>query len=879
MSEQEWTKERVREAAKVSNRGGDVAAEMRRLGFGIAVEMRCGGGDEAARVMNRGGDETATGHGGEEAATGHSGEEAATGHGGEEAARSQISPPNLHASSAPAMITLLMITVQLLSVSAASQQNFFPIAKPNCVDHCGNVSIPFPFGTTQECYKIGDYFGVNCDETYDPPKLFWDNTSIEFTDISLDGQARVLRPLARDCSDKNSVLNDNSWISLAKYFTVNNTANKFTMVSCGAEAFVSGVRLGRRKFRTGCTSMCETGWESDLQTEKTCMGIGCCQTSIPRNVWHVEVELRTNWSYIDVRDISNCSYAFLVEDSAFRFSLQNISNLESVENLPMLVDWVIDYGTCGEAKKNSTAYACRSDDSVCYEPENGDGYRCRCRDGYQGNPYLDDGCRDIDECVDTTRNKCLNKESCRNTAGDYTCSCNKGYYGDGREPNGCKDINECTGNNDCAKKAVCSNTDGDYTCSCPRGYSGNGRGVATGVILPLLAAMMVYFEHKRRSSEKTKKRFFHQNGGILLEEKLKGREGSADMVKIYSSIELRKATDEFHNDNIIGQGGFGTVYKGFLPGNRVVAIKRSKRVDPNEIEQFINEVLVLSQINHRNVVRLLGCCLETEVPLLVYEFINNGTLSSHLHNQEKARFLNWEMRLKIAAEAAGVHSYLHSAASTPIIHRDVKSDNILLDHTFTARVADFGASKLVPLDQTQLMTIVQGTFGYLDPEYMQTHQLTEKSDVYSFGVVLVELLTGRMAISNNRPEEERNLVIFFLFILKQGRLFEILDENIVRDDDENMDEVSEVANLAKVCLSVRGEDRPSMKEVAMELEGLIIGGKHKWARNVDNVEEMESLLQFGEEPNHFTNIGEGNSSSVGYDSIRDHVVLPISGGR
>ncbi|KAL7118226.1 hypothetical protein ACP275_03G122400 [Erythranthe tilingii] len=351
------------------------------------------------------------------------------------------------------------------------------------------------------------------------------------------------------------------------------------------------------------------------------------------------------------------------------------------------------------------------------------------------------------------------------------------------------------------------------------------------------------------------------------------------MVKIFTSTELQKATNDFNNDMIIGQGGFGTVYKGLLQDNTIVAIKRSKRVDPNQTEQFINEVLVLSQVNHRNVVRLLGCCFETEVPLLVYEFVDNGTLSSHVHNQDKARYLSWETRLRIAAETAGVLSYLHSSAATPIIHRDVKSDNILLDHTFTAKVADFGASRLVPIDHTQLSTMVQGTFGYLDPEYMQTNQLTEKSDVYSFGVVLLELLTGRGAIQFDKPEVEKNLSYFFLSLLKQDRILEIVDDSIVGD---NYEQILEVAKLAKGCLNVKGEDRPSMKEVAMELEGLRLGGKHAWARKGEDGEETESLLR--DRLNEFV-VNDGGddgsystSTAVGYDSIRDQIIVPTLGG-
>jgi serine/threonine protein kinase len=277
------------------------------------------------------------------------------------------------------------------------------------------------------------------------------------------------------------------------------------------------------------------------------------------------------------------------------------------------------------------------------------------------------------------------------------------------------------------------------------------------------------------------------------------------------------------------------------------------------------------------VVKLLGCCLETEVPLLVYEFVTNGTLSGFIHTQgNKLNNQSWKTRLKIAAEVAGALSYLHSSASIPIIHRDVKSDNILLDGTNTAKVSDFGASRLVPLDQTEVATMVQGTIGYLDPEYMQTSQLTEKSDVYSFGIVLVELLTGERPFSFGRPEERRSLAMHFLSCLKKDNVFEVIQEGML--NEENKQEIKEVAVLAAKCLRLRGEERPSMKEVAMELEGMRLMDKHSWINDDLNVEESRYLLHESSSSIYET----GDSSihgDIGYDSLKDQPLIVLDDGR
>ncbi|KAB5514813.1 hypothetical protein DKX38_028719 [Salix brachista] len=294
-------------------------------------------------------------------------------------------------------------------------------------------------------------------------------------------------------------------------------------------------------------------------------------------------------------------------------------------------------------------------------------------------------------------------------------------------------------------------------------------------------------------------------------------EVNVDKIKMFPSKELDKATDHYNANRTLGQEGQGTVYKGMLADGKIVAVKKSKVIDEWTLRQFINEVVLLSQINHRNVVKLLGCCLETELPLLVYEFIPNGTFFQFLNDPNEEFPLTWEIRLRIATEVAGALFYLHSAASIAIFHRDIKSANILLGEKYRAKVADFGTSRSISVDQTHVTTLVQGTFGYLDPEYFQSSQFTDKSDVYSFGVVLVELLTGQKPLSFTRSEEQgRSLATYFLMAMESNCLFDILDPQVVKQGKE--EDVLMVASLARSCLRLNEKERPTMKEVTMVLE-------------------------------------------------------------
>ncbi|CAI9778160.1 unnamed protein product [Fraxinus pennsylvanica] len=332
---------------------------------------------------------------------------------------------HLHLLRAQLLVSILLIFV---SRSVSTQSNF-QIAKPNCTDHCGNVSIPFPFGRSEGCY-FNESFLVTCNDThYNPPEPFIGDSSINITSISLEGQLRVLQFIAKDCYSRNgtSVLNIEPSITVPSGFMVNPTANKFIVVGCDTYAFASGYRENRN-YSTGCISLCQN--EDDL-VDGSCTGVGCCQMLISKQLRGVQVTLNSFDNFTRVSDFDNCSYGFVAEESAFTFSASSLSNLKNVEMLPMVIDWAVGEGTCEEARNNISSYACKSEKSKCYEPDNGYGYRCRCQEGYEGNPYLDDGCKDIDECKHQSLNKC--KKKCENTPGGYKCVCPKGYHGDGKK--------------------------------------------------------------------------------------------------------------------------------------------------------------------------------------------------------------------------------------------------------------------------------------------------------------------------------------------------------------------------------------------------------------------------------------------------------------
>jgi serine/threonine protein kinase len=341
-------------------------------------------------------------------------------------------------------------------------------------------------------------------------------------------------------------------------------------------------------------------------------------------------------------------------------------------------------------------------------------------------------------------------------------------------------------------------------------------GSAVSLIFLIVCVFIVMTKSEKRKLAKEKERFFKQNGGHILYQQILSKQ--VDTVTIFPVEDLKKATDNFDMSRELGTGGHGTVYKGFLR-DKVVAVKRSKIINVTQTDEFVQEIIILSQINHRNVVRLLGCCLEVEVPILVYEFIPNGTLFHLIHGNWDGPPISLKIRLKIAQESAEALAYMHLSTNHSIVHGDVKSLNILLGENYMAKMTDFGASRILPKDAVQLMTMVQGTLGYLDPEYLQERKLTEKSDVYSFGVVLLELITRKTAIYFEvTGQEGKSLASSFIQAMKENRLESMLDTSIRDVGMEGL--FQEVAELARLCLNSEGKERPSMSQVADKLKAI-----------------------------------------------------------
>uniref|UniRef100_A0A0D3HWR1 Protein kinase domain-containing protein n=1 Tax=Oryza barthii TaxID=65489 RepID=A0A0D3HWR1_9ORYZ len=680
------------------------------------------------------------------------------------------------------------------------------MAMPGCPDKCGDVAIPYPFGIGENCSAINlnSYFNLMCNGTFHPPRpqIREPEAHIEVTGISLErGEMRVLSPVNHICFTSNTTSTKSSGVGydLSKTpFLPSPSRNRFTVIGCNTLGLITGYRGASGQYVTGCYSYCE-GINS-TSDGAPCAGMGCCEASIPANLTAFAVTFDLNHS--KVWTFNPCFYSVVSEVGWYNFKKQDlVGHLGFIKDraqngVPIVADWAIRNGSCPEkGEKEPSSYACVSANSYCTAVINSPGYLCNCSEGYGGNPYLSDGCQDIDECemrkLDPKYEELYpcRKGVCQNTPGSYLCKCKKGKKSDGTGY-GCQPADSP-----------------DYRMVV---------GLSVSAIVVTAMACLLIMQLQRRMHKKEKNAYFKQNGGLRLYDEMRSRQ--VDTIRILTEREIKRATENYNEDRVLGSGGHGMVYRGTLDDNKEVAIKKSRVINDDCREEFVNEIIILSQINHRNIVRLLGCCLDVDVPMLVYEFAHNGTLSEFLHGTDHRSPIPLDLRLKIATQAAEALAYLHSSTSRTILHGDVKSANILMDDQYNAKVADFGASTLKSMDESEFILFVQGTMGYLDPESFTSHQLTERSDVYSFGVVLLELLTRKKALYTNDFNKNESLSYRFLSMFRQNKHQAMLDPEIV--DGSNVVAIEKLTKVAVQCMSPRGDDRPTMKEVAERLQML-----------------------------------------------------------
>uniref|UniRef100_A0A0D9UWI2 non-specific serine/threonine protein kinase n=1 Tax=Leersia perrieri TaxID=77586 RepID=A0A0D9UWI2_9ORYZ len=337
-----------------------------------------------------------------------------------------------------------------------------------------------------------------------------------------------------------------------------------------------------------------------------------------------------------------------------------------------------------------------------------------------------------------------------------------------------------------------------------------GLGAGGGTFMIIFIFILAWNKFKKRKQSRDLKDLMRSTSSMQSYSKDLELGGSPH---IFTYEELEEATAGFSASRELGDGGFGTVYKGKLRDGRVVAVKRLYKNNYRRVEQFLNEVDILSRLLHQNLVTLYGCTSRVSRDLLlVYEYIPNGTVADHLHGPRAAeQGLTWPVRMTIAIETAEALAYLHAVE---IIHRDVKTNNILLDDAFHVKVADFGLSRLFPLEVTHVSTVPQGTPGYVDPVYHQCYKLTDKSDVYSFGVVLVELISSKPAVDMSRSHSDINLASMALNRIQNHEVDQLVDPELgYETDSETKRMVDLVAELAFQCLQMDRDNRPRIKEV------------------------------------------------------------------
>ncbi|VAI64027.1 unnamed protein product [Triticum turgidum subsp. durum] len=731
-------------------------------------------------------------------------------------------PSQFHSQPLPVILLLLSAATHLiLEAAAAEQDEQQRITRVGCADKCGNISIPYPFGMEHGCFREG--FQVTCNDSSNPHRAYlanngvyqriveyydriveegwyhqdWhkegNNTPLELIDISVaKAEARAYGAVSSVCNPNESDYYSKCQQVWLGPFLLSVTRNVLMGVGWRIEPMVtsnlwSPLRGGdsSNEFTLTCISDL-MGLPQFLKfaANGSCTGRGCCEAELPEAFPVPEFGLwfssgRNNTMF----ETTPCSYAMVVEKSRYNFTTPDLYGYAVLpkrfpRGVPFVLDFFITNGSCPlKGQQPPPDYACVSGNSYCENATSGKGYVCKCLKFYDGNPYIPDGCQDIDECKLRELNPklrdsypCSSDGICKNTLEGYDCPCKPGMKGDGMK-------GTCMDKFPLPAKVIVG-------------------GIGGISLMAILSFLILLRKEKRKTRE-----FYKKNGGHVLEK--------AKFIKLSEKEKLKPI---LKSSNFIGKGGFGKVYMGLL-NNEQVALKEPISGTILENEQFANEVIIQSQVIHKNTVRLIGCCLEVDALILVYEFLPNGSLDDILHGDGKEA-LNLGLRLSIAAESTDGLVYLHTKTNTKILHGDVKPANILLDDKFMPKISNFGISRLIARDKQHTGSII-GDMSYMDPVYLQTGLLTEKSDVYSFGVVILELISGMKATNSNGGSLVTNFLEAYKKEKEATRLF---GKNIAVAED--LEVLDSLVGIAVECLSLDVDQRPSMTNIAKRLHNL-----------------------------------------------------------